>query len=335
MNNPFDGFQRGLMTGGQMGQGMYRARGDRTYAGQIAARDYTGAAATAGQYGDTQGAERAQGLGTRQAVGTALASGDFNAATTAAGGDMDMLNTIRQFRDSASQAEITAAGRRAENFARLGLQLLEIKDPVQRRQQALVAAGQAGIPPEQIPENLTDEMLTGWYRSNMSAAELLAERRDERNATRPIITQFGVILPPGATPPNSGNNQPQSLGANIPPGWSAAPPNPNQPAPGQPVRATSERAQTPRVSFQSSGDAQQAVAALVPGVRVTNADRTSADTARLRRQGYNPSSTSFHLQGQALDLAPPAGMTMEQLEARMRQAGFRVLNERTHIHVSW
>ena len=66
MNNPFDGFQRGLMTGGQMGQGMYRARGDRTYAGQIAARDYTGAAATAGQYGDTQGAERAQGLGTDQ-----------------------------------------------------------------------------------------------------------------------------------------------------------------------------------------------------------------------------------------------------------------------------
>jgi hypothetical protein len=334
MNNPFDGFQRGLMTGGQMGQGMYRARGDRTYAGQIAARDYTGAAATAGQYGDTQGAERAQGLGTRQAVGTALAGGDFNAATTAAGGDMEMLNSIRQFRDSASQAEIAAAGARAENFARLGLQLLEIKDPVQRRQQALVAAGQAGIPPEQIPENLTDEMLTGWYRSNMSAAELLAERRDERNATRPFAADGVVYYPPGS-PVAPNNSPPQSLGANIPPGWSVAPPNPNQPAPGQPVRATSERAQTPRVSFQSSGEAQQAVAALVPGVRVTNADRTSADTARLRRQGYNPSSTSFHLQGQALDLAPPAGMTMEQLEARMRQAGFRVLNERTHIHVSW
>lgn len=335
MNNPFDGFQRGLMTGAQMGQGAYRARGDRAYAGQIAARDYTGAAATAGQYGDTQGAQQAQALGTRQAVGTALAGGNYAAATTAAGGDVDMLNTIRQFRESASQHEVAVAGRRAENFARLGLQLLEIRDPVQRRQQALVAAEQAGIPADQIPENLTDEMLTGWYRSNMSAAEILAERKDERNATRPIITQFGIMLPPGATPPNTGGGQPQSLGAAIPPGWSAAPPNPNQPASGQPVRATSERAQTPRVSFRSSREAQQAVAGLVPGVRVTNADRTPADTARLRRQGYNPSSRSFHLEGQALDLVPPSGMTMEQLEAKMRQSGFRVLNERTHIHVSW
>ncbi len=74
---------------------------------------------------------------------------------------------------------------------------------------------------------------------------------------------------------------------------------------------------------------------MVPGVNVTNADRTPDDTARLRRQGYNPSDTSFHLQGQALDLVPPRGMSMAQLEAKMRQAGFRVLNERNHIHVSW
>lgn len=329
MNNPFDGFQRGLMTGGQMGQGIYRARGDRTYAGQIAARDYTGAAATAGQYGDTQGAERAQGLGTRQAVGTALAGGDFNAATTAAGGDMEMLNTIRQFRDSASQAEITAAGRRAENFARLGLQLLEIKDPVQRRQQALAAAQQAGIPPEQIPENLTDEMLTGWYRSNMSAAELLAERKDLRDATRPIITQFGVILPPGATPPNSGNNQPQSLGANIPPGWSAAPPNPNQPS-SAPAAGGGERSQPVSVSFRSSQEAQSAITQLVPGVRVTSGARSPSDNSRV-----GGSAGSFHLQDRARDLVPPPGMTMAQLTAKMRQAGFRALDEGDHVHVSW
>jgi uncharacterized protein YcbK (DUF882 family) len=74
---------------------------------------------------------------------------------------------------------------------------------------------------------------------------------------------------------------------------------------------------------------------MIPGVTVTNADRTPADTARIRRQGYNPSETSFHLQGQALDLTPPPGMTMRQLEAKMRQAGFRVLNEGHHVHVSW
>jgi hypothetical protein len=28
-------------------------------------------------------------------------------------------------------------------------------------------------------------------------------------------------------------------------------------------------------------------------------------------------------------------MTMRQLEAKMRQAGFRVLNEGHHVHVSW
>jgi hypothetical protein len=307
---------------------MYRARGDRTYAGQIAARDYTGAAATAGQYGDTQGAERAQGLGTQQAVGTALAGNDYAAATTAAGGDVQMLNTIRQFRESASQQEVAAAGRRAENFARIGLRLLEIRDPVQRREQALIAAQQAGIPPDQIPENLTDELLTGWYRSNMSAAEILAERKDERNATRPIITQFGIMLPPGASPPS----QPQGDYVDaLPPGVR---PRPNQPSPA-PAVGGGERSQTPRVSFRSSNEAAGQVRQMVPGVNVTNADRTPDDTARLRRQGYNPSDTSFHLQGQALDLTPPPGMTMRQLEAKMRQAGFRVLNEGHHVHVSW
>jgi len=323
MNNPFDGFQRGLMTGGQMGQGIYRARGDRAYAGQIAARDYTGAAATAGQYGDTQGAERAQGLGTRQAVGTALAGGDFNAATTAAGGDMEMLNTIRQFRDSASQAEVAAAGARAENFARLGLQLLEIKDPVQRRQQALVAAQQAGIPPEQIPENLTDEMLTGWYRSNMSAAELLAERKDLRDATRPIITQFGVILPPGATPPSQ---SPGDYVDALPPGVR---PRPNQPS-SAPAAGGGERSQPVSVSFRSSQEAQSAITQLVPGVRVTSGARSPSDNRRV-----GGSAGSFHLQDRARDLVPPPGMTMAQLTAKMRQAGFRALDEGDHVHVSW
>lgn len=323
MSNPFEGFQRGLMTGAQMGQGAYRARGDRTYAGQIAARDYTGAAATAGQYGDTQGAQQAQTLGTQQAVGTALAGGNYDAATTAAGGDVQMLNTIRQFRDSATQQEVAAAGRRAENFARLGLQLLEIRDPVQRRQQALVAAEQAGIPADQIPENLTDDMLTGWYRSNMSAAEILAERRDERNATRPIITQFGIMLPPGATP--QGQPQGDYVDA-LPPGVR---PRPNQPS-SAPAAGGGERNQPVSVSFRSSQEADSAITSLIPGVRVTSGARSPADN---RRVGGAPGS--FHLQDRARDLVPPSGMSVGQLASRLQQAGFRVLNEGDHVHVSW
>lgn len=150
------------------------------------------------------------------------------------------------------------------------------------------------------------------------------------------VTPYGMIPPAGWQPPagQQPQGQPRSLGSTVPQGWSAQPPRPNQP-PAAPAAVGGERSQTPRVSFRSSGEARQTVSQMVPGVRVTNADRTPADTARIRAQGYKPSNTSFHLRGQALDLVPPAGMSMGELEAKMRQAGFRVLNEGHHVHVSW
>ncbi|MFZ2769620.1 MAG: D-Ala-D-Ala carboxypeptidase family metallohydrolase, partial [Minisyncoccia bacterium] len=69
---------------------------------------------------------------------------------------------------------------------------------------------------------------------------------------------------------------------------------------------------------------------LVPGVRITSGAR---DPANNRRVGG--ATGSFHLQDRARDLVPPAGMTMAQLAAQYRQAGFRALDEGDHVHVSW
>lgn len=150
---------------------------------------------------------------------------------------------------------------------------------------------------------------------------------DPANA-RPIVTPYGIMMPPGSQMPNIGGQapaQPQSLGSAIPPGWSTSPPNPNQPARGQP-----ERAQQSSVSFRSTDDARQAIAQMVPGVTFTSGQRSVADNQRV---GGVP--TSNHLRGRAWDLVPPAGMSMAQLEQKMRSQGFRALNENDHIHVSW
>jgi hypothetical protein len=68
------------------------------------------------------------------------------------------------------------------------------------------------------------------------------------------------------------------------------------------------------------------------GVRVTSDVRTPE---RNRAVGGDPNSR--HQSGQALDLAPPEGMTMAQLaqEAKRRFPQARVINEGDHIHVQW
>lgn len=328
MSNPFENFQQGLMTGAQLGQGAYRQGQRRELASAYQSGGMTGAATAAFGQGDFESGMQFQQRGRQQSVGTALATGDFDAATTAADGDVQLLGQIRQWKESASEAEIAAASRRAESFAQIGIQLLDVKDPVQRRQQALAIAQREGIPPDQIPEVLTDDMLTGWYRSNMSAAELLAERKDARDATRPIISNGMVLLPPGAQLPQGIGGQQQALGSTLPPGWTPQP-RPNQPSAAS-ASVGGERSQPVSVNFRSSQEAQSTIQSIVPGVRVTSGRRSQADN---RRVGGSPGS--FHLQDRARDLVPPPGMSMAQLEAKMRQAGFRALNEGDHIHVSW
>jgi len=331
-------FNEGLMTGAQLGQGAFRQRQAREVGGLMTSGNLTGARDAAYAQGDLstgsaldtrvqaqEAQARAEGL-----TG-ALKTGDFEGAVSFARTPQE-LQAITAYRDGLTEAERATAARNAAGLAS-AIQSVQGLPPEQQLAAAQQAAAQFGIDPAKItPQSLTPQALDGLYIQAMGLSDFLKYKQDERAAQRPIIGNGFISLPPGSQLP-SGGGQPEVLSA-LPPG--ARPrPRPSEPAPGQPVRATSERAQSPTVSFRSSNDARSAVAQIVPGVNVTNGDRTPADTARLRRQGYNPSDTSFHLAGQALDLTPPSGMTMAQLEQKMRQAGFRVLNEGHHIHVSW
>lgn len=75
----------------------------------------------------------------------------------------------------------------------------------------------------------------------------------------------------------------------------------------------------------------------IPGVRFTSGYRTPDYQADMRRRGYNPHPNSGHLRGSDLDLLPPAGQSLAQLEAdvRTRYPGARVLNHDGHVHAGF
>ena len=75
----------------------------------------------------------------------------------------------------------------------------------------------------------------------------------------------------------------------------------------------------------------------IPGVRFTSGYRTPEYQADMRRRGYNPHPNSGHLRGSDLDMLPPAGQTLAQLEAdvRARYPGARVLNHDGHVHAGF
>jgi hypothetical protein len=295
-------FTDGLMTGANLGRGMYRARTGREIGGFLAS-------------GDVAGAQQA----------------------AAATGDTDMLGQVQQWASTVSAQERAQAAQRAEGLARVGIQLRSVTDPAQRRAQAIQLAGQNGVPVESIPEVITDDMLDGWVQSNMSAAEMLSEQRWQAEEARrteqanrwTYSPQMGGWMGPQGFVPPGGQPQPQGETFDALPQGARIRPRPNQPSPA-PAAGGGERRQPVSVSFQSSRDAQAAITQLVPGVRVTSGARSPADNRRV-----GGAAGSFHLQDRARDLVPPPGMSMAQLEAKMRQAGFRALNEGDHIHVSW
>lgn len=75
----------------------------------------------------------------------------------------------------------------------------------------------------------------------------------------------------------------------------------------------------------------------IPGVSITSGYRTQAYQDDMRRRGYTPARNSAHLNGSALDLVPPRGMTMRQLMQRVRavEPGAKMLPEGDHLHVTF
>lgn len=74
---------------------------------------------------------------------------------------------------------------------------------------------------------------------------------------------------------------------------------------------------------------------------VTNAARTDQDQASLISRGYHPATNSLHLfssGARALDLTPPAGVSMGTLFGDLKNSPFHfqeLLNEGDHIHVGF
>jgi len=294
---------------------------------------------------------------TNRATGNALQSGDYAGAASAQfnGGNVEggmavqAAGTARQTADRDQQ-------RAAMLAVATGLKVGAADVPSRRAQLQAIGPRLAmyGVTPQMLEgitdQDLTDQgldgviaMLGGAARGNAPSGyryqpdgtlQAIPGGPEDPANQRPIVTPYGIMMPPGAPLPNMGQGapqgQPQSLGSTIPPGWSAAPPRPNQPPSARPATGGGERGQPVSVSFQSSRDAQAAITTLVPGVRVTSGARSPADNQRV-----GGASGSFHLQDRARDLVPPAGMSMAQLASKMQQAGFRVLNEGDHVHVSW
>lgn len=329
MSSPFDGFQNGLMTGAQLGRGAYQAGQRRAVGGLMASGDYAGARDAAYGQGDISTGAAIDGRVQQQAaqarnveMGGMIQSGDYEGAqgVAAGAGDLQGMAQVQAWASRASEQEKEAT---AEALGRLAsvAQSLQSLPPEQRFARAQELAPQFGIDPAQItPESLSDEGIQGLVAQAIGLKDFLSYQQRERDATRPIMTPYGIMLPPGAPAPNMG---PQSFDT-LPQGWTPTP-RPDQPARGQP-----ERAQQSSVSFGSTDEARRAIAQIVPGVTFTSGERSAAEN---RRVGGVP--TSNHLRARAWDLVPPQGMSMAQLHQTMRAQGFRALNEGDHIHVSW
>ena len=93
------------------------------------------------------------------------------------------------------------------------------------------------------------------------------------------------------------------------------------PAPSQAAPPTAERVRAVVDGLVSSG------------ARITSARRTPQHNAEV---GGAPNS--YHLRGQAFDIAPPPGMSMADLEAQLRSTGVQfaeLINEGDHVHIAW
>ena len=87
-----------------------------------------------------------------------------------------------------------------------------------------------------------------------------------------------------------------------------------------------------------AGDPAQNIRGIVDrlvnsGARITSAKRSPEDNARV-----GGAKNSYHLRGQAFDIVPPPGMSMDELAAELRSTGVdfaELINEGDHVHIAW
>lgn len=104
-------------------------------------------------------------------------------------------------------------------------------------------------------------------------------------------------------------------------------------APAQARQPAPRAAEPARPTPAPLSGVQGQIESILPGVRITSARRTPE-----RNKAVGGAPNSYHLRGQAFDLAPPPGMSMDDLERQLRQSGLpfaELLNEGDHIHVAW
>lgn len=293
----------------------------------------------------------------RRVAGNALAGGNAAGAMSALGGAGDLQGQRVLQSDMTAEADAMREREGAERAEKLrfilqGAEGLLQAPPDQRRE-----IYQTTLRPVLQQMGYTDDVLSQLDSADMSDAQLRSLVTAVGGEVRQAPAGYRWVgdeqqyIPGGPADPKNQRWQVTSSGIMIPPpGWSPADgvgaqgaepeyidelppgvrPRPNQPSPARPATGGGERNQPVSVSFQSSRDAQAAIMDLVPGAQITSGARSPADNRRV-----GGSRGSFHLQDRARDIVPPRGMTMGQLESKMRQAGFRVLNEGDHVHVSW
>lgn len=331
-------------------------------------QDYFAARNAVMQTGERRREERRleDQMAVRQQAGNALASGDLSGASNALfqGGDLESGLAVqnaartRQTADRDRQRSALAAAASGLLYVPESQRAAMFQNTIRSR---LVAEG---VPEEVVnqitPDMLTDAQLRGfaaslggdiqdaptgyrWGSDGQSMQYIPGGPADPQNRPPTFIPGLGFV-DPLVLRQYMGGQQPQATAApeyvdQLPPGVR---PRPNQAPSARPAAGGAERSQPVSVRFNSSQQARAFIEQLVPGVRPTSGRRTPEEQRRLiarweanGRRGVRPADNSYHLQDRAWDLVPPAGMSMSQLAAKMRQQGFRALNEGSHVHVSW
>lgn len=258
----------------------------------------------------------------RNRAGRALASGDYTGAKAEAygAGALDIGSGIQELENTQQDRELSLEAdrtkqhnaqqkRMAETLAQLSTGLLEV--PAGKRKETLDKIApylaQIGADPSAF-QGLTEEQLT-----------------DEN------LRLFGGEMAKAAQPQviGPGGNLVDAKGNVL----FTAPFKPEYREVG-PDQTLVEVGGGSMAGGSRSGGVQGVIAQLTSmGAKVTSGRRSPE-----RNAAVGGAPNSYHLKGQAADLVPPPGMSMEDLERTLRGSGVdfaELINEGDHIHVAW